>query len=628
MKNKLKIIKAIMFLLFILGGSGLCLSGDKAQASDWYSPDWGYRKAITIDNTSNTSALTDYQVLVTLQGTNSSADNYVDFDKISENGADVRFTDSGKIMDIDFWIKEWDDVSESATIWVEVPSILASSTTTIYLYYGNDGLTGNNASSSFDDTMQKLEADDDTAGLWNFDEGTGSTLGDSSAYENDGVMNNFAVDGSGWVADSAFSNSGALNFDGVDDYVEISDNTSLDFGTSDLTIEFWAKAPEDTTGTIIDKLSQVSGQEYDIGFFVWAESVFMPGTTNLGIKFSFVGSDGNELDEQSGDEIPYENWYHITAVRANGILKFYRDSNLIEEGSDVIADIDNAESLLIGSGREGYFKGLVDELRISTRALTADEIKANYERRQYTETEPTNSLGAEETTPYNTSETVVAIDGGTVTNTADTAEITIPADALASDTDITIETKEETGNFQVQGVEPVDYIYNFGPEGTEFSSPVTLTFNYNDTEMTAEEENALDIYYYNTETSLWEAQGATLDTALNTLTLSVDHFSEYIVAMNVASSNISVLLSVIDNYSDNGKIGVEVNGERISSSTYFLKVHLKRAQKLIREGKDDKATIVLNKFIEKVDRFTPHLIDLNASEDIITRTDAIINLLE
>lgn len=60
-------------------------------------------------------------------------------------------------------------------------------------------------------------------GLWHFDEGTGSTASDSSGNGNDGTLSG-----------GKFGN--ALIFDGVDDYVHIPYDVSLDI-TGEITIE-------------------------------------------------------------------------------------------------------------------------------------------------------------------------------------------------------------------------------------------------------------------------------------------------------------------------------------------------------------------------------------------------------
>jgi len=117
------------------------------SAASWL-PGWSYRIPIGIDG--NAENLTDYQIKVTLQGTNPLSSDYIDFDKILTNGNDVIFTDSDGITEINFWIEEWDDVTENATIWVKVPSIPQEGTKTIYIYYGNlNAATTSNGTATF-----------------------------------------------------------------------------------------------------------------------------------------------------------------------------------------------------------------------------------------------------------------------------------------------------------------------------------------------------------------------------------------------------------------------------------------------------------------------------------------------
>ncbi|MCK5320007.1 DUF2341 domain-containing protein [Candidatus Parcubacteria bacterium] len=620
MENKIKIIKAIMLLLFILGGSGLCLADDKAQASDWYSPDWEYRKAITIDNTLNASALTDYQVLITLNAGNF---DYAHIkDGLAGSGDDLRFTDSDKLTEIYYWIEEWNTGGDSK-IWVKVPFIAASSEAIIYLYYGNDNIDLL-PESSFDDSMQKLEADADTAALWHFDEGTGTTLGDASSNGNDGAMYDFAIDNSDWVSDSTSEyggSGGALNFDGVDNYVEVFHDDSLNFNPEDFTIEGWIKTSETSHNDMI-LMNKREESDNDRGYYLYLNK-----EPDYALHYFIYGEPMIESGIISDTPINDGNWHHIVALGEGTKMKMYIDGEFEKEvESPVLAikNFDNPASLIIGTiiyfpNIEDFYKGQLDEFRISTRALSADEIKANYEKRQYAATEPTNSLGAEETDPYDVSETVVAADGGTVVNAADTVDVEIPANALASDTDITIDAGEAIGDFQVQGIAPIDYIYTFGPEGTTFSIPVILTFDYDDIGMTLEEEQGLDIYLYNETLEIWEAQGAIVDTDFNTLTLSVTHFSDYVVGRDITVlGKVDELLLLINNYYEEGKI---------EKFAYSLNVHLKIVQRLTEKGKIEKAVDALERFIEKVERFTPNKIDSDVSMEIITRVNEIISLL-
>ena len=92
---------------------------------------WKYKKQITIDNTQNSNALTDYQIRIDLDNSN------FDFSKANSDWSDIRFLDNDDSTSLNYWIESWDSSWKTATIWAKVPSIPASSTYDIYMYYGN-----------------------------------------------------------------------------------------------------------------------------------------------------------------------------------------------------------------------------------------------------------------------------------------------------------------------------------------------------------------------------------------------------------------------------------------------------------------------------------------------------------
>ncbi len=104
---------------------------------------WTYRKAITITEQSG-SDLTDYQVKIELNSSN------FDFSKANADGSDIRFAaDDGTLLP--YWIEEWDSVNQTAKIWVKIPSLLANSSITIYMYYGNpSAVSESNGEAVFD----------------------------------------------------------------------------------------------------------------------------------------------------------------------------------------------------------------------------------------------------------------------------------------------------------------------------------------------------------------------------------------------------------------------------------------------------------------------------------------------
>lgn len=119
------------------------------QSSNWYNASWSKRKAITVNNTGNSSTLANYQVKVIVTY---DADMQPDFD-------DIRFTDTNGTTLLDYWLESKSD-SSTATFWVEVPTITGSSNKNIYVYYGNADATnasnGENTFLFFDDTFAHI----------------------------------------------------------------------------------------------------------------------------------------------------------------------------------------------------------------------------------------------------------------------------------------------------------------------------------------------------------------------------------------------------------------------------------------------------------------------------------------
>jgi len=102
-----------------------------------------YYKPITINNTSNTSTLTGYQVLVTVD-----TSSLIAASKMKSDCGDIRFTDVSAAYNSGTWTNNFPYWIESGCntsttkIWVKVNSIAASSNKTIYMYYGNTSAVG------------------------------------------------------------------------------------------------------------------------------------------------------------------------------------------------------------------------------------------------------------------------------------------------------------------------------------------------------------------------------------------------------------------------------------------------------------------------------------------------------
>ena len=98
----------------------------------WWNSSWQYRRNITITEQSG-NTLTDYQVPINLSVSDWSNKPNSDF-------SDLRFTYYNSTDDteteIPYWIEDY-VASEWVYVWVKVPEIPASGSTTVYVYYGN-----------------------------------------------------------------------------------------------------------------------------------------------------------------------------------------------------------------------------------------------------------------------------------------------------------------------------------------------------------------------------------------------------------------------------------------------------------------------------------------------------------
>lgn len=115
-------------------------------------------------------------------------------------------------------------------------------------------------------------------------------------------------------------------------------------------------------------------------------------------------------------------------------------------------------------------------------------------------------------------EQMVGASGGTVN--AGSLAIQIPAGALAADTAITVT--------RVSSTAPGGRLaFRLGPDGTTFSSPVTLTFSYAGAEVAGGADEVMGIAWQDTS-GVWVMPGEqTRDPANKTVSVKTTHFSDW-----------------------------------------------------------------------------------------------------
>ena len=174
----------------------------------------------------------------------------------------------------------------------------------------------------------------------------------------------------------------ALSFNGNGDYVEIP-YTALENLVSG-TITARIKLNSNNEETIIAKQHDHVGTYgvLSIGHYSSSDG---PGNTGTPGKLYFHGH--NKVTEASSSSvIGIGQWYHVAIVFTNTYAKFYIDgspSNTLNGDYSIPSDTTKPTiGAWLGDGGGRYFNGIIDEVRIYNRALTAEEVKEQYEGKQ------------------------------------------------------------------------------------------------------------------------------------------------------------------------------------------------------------------------------------------------------
>ena len=207
-------------------------------------------------------------------------------------------------------------------------------------------------------------------GYWSFDEGAGTTAYDASDEGNNGTIHG-AKWSQGAPAPSGGGASGTgLSFDGVDDYVEVPHSESLDLNV--LTVEFWVKT------TVAQDYNAGMVAKYGVGGFQLIQWSILRNTDGT-FRAHWRDADGVSKVVMGGN-ITDGKFHHIVWVRGNGSYSVYLDAVEQDSGNDPVGDIRNDKIVSIGRHSTYPFNGLIDEVRIYNRALSAEEIRYHYNR--------------------------------------------------------------------------------------------------------------------------------------------------------------------------------------------------------------------------------------------------------
>lgn len=195
---------------------------------------------------------------------------------------------------------------------------------------------------------------------YRFDEAGGSIVTDASGRNNHGTVTG-AVPAVG-----KFGN--ALKFNGINNWVTVNDSDSLDLSAG-MTLEAWIKPTLIQRSSILTKELIVGGRVFGMNSYDDAD---LPSSIiNDGIAERVVA--GNT-------QLPINTWTHLASTYDGSIQRLYINGQLAKSRVQTGKIKISGGNLRIGGNNfaSEFFNGLIDEVKIYNRALTATEIQTDY----------------------------------------------------------------------------------------------------------------------------------------------------------------------------------------------------------------------------------------------------------
>ena len=209
-------------------------------------------------------------------------------------------------------------------------------------------------------------------GYWPLDEDTvaGKTAEDIWG-ENDGEFEGNPKMDTGKVG-------GALRFGG-NDAVNIPGTDDLNFnGADEMTVMAWVNAENDepVIGVVAGCCGTIVAQRDVSGWALRFDG------RNPGLEMEFIVHSAAAWVGDGGFGAPKlaeGEWHHLAGVIDGDTLLFYLDGEFLSETAFAGPIASTGSETEIGHAQDGGFIGLIDEVAIYNRPLSADEVEQNFE---------------------------------------------------------------------------------------------------------------------------------------------------------------------------------------------------------------------------------------------------------
>lgn len=202
---------------------------------------------------------------------------------------------------------------------------------------------------------------------WKFDETTGTTAADSSGNGNTGTL----VGNPQWMPNGG-KLGGALSFNGVSDYVVVSESPSLE-PASAISVCMWANIS--TVSSSFADLLRKEGIQTPGYLMRWYQSGdFLDWRLNRNLNPSIY------VEDTQPTTTYLNSWHHFAGTydSSTGISSIYVDGTLRASLTGQTGPLEHTDALYMMFGPQSLQQpvgGLLDDVRIYSRCLSAQEIQ-------------------------------------------------------------------------------------------------------------------------------------------------------------------------------------------------------------------------------------------------------------
>ncbi|MEX2514740.1 MAG: DUF2341 domain-containing protein [Candidatus Paceibacterota bacterium] len=325
---------------------------------DFADTDWTYREKITINADQVEETLTDFPVYVDLSDFGSQF-----FNNVRSDGGDIRITASDGTTELAREVVSVDTASSTGEIHFKADEIDAEADTDFYIYYGNTAAVDYVVTDTYG---RNAVWSNGYAGVWHTGEDSATQTFDSTGNNNTGnFQDNLPTTQSGKIGDTQ-------DFDGTSDYIDAGTDSSLDI-TTEITVGVWVN-PDNTGGdyTGIVNKSRADTAGFWMGYSANGDIVRWE-TNDAGGSWHEV--DMPLIDAEVGE------WNHFVGVYDGSELIGYKNGSQSGTPDSFTGEFETTtNSLKFGDFEvaDRWFDGMLDEIRISSAARSADWIATEY----------------------------------------------------------------------------------------------------------------------------------------------------------------------------------------------------------------------------------------------------------